>query len=164
MGSLRNMPKQGRFQRITPELSEATLTELRNCAIHSTENRILDTLAENGETLIGDYCSWYDVPINNSLKLWVDSEILPIAFRNLLDGDAIEKEKSNDPKIEGAIYALKKRSDLPDLQFKILRELSFLGTQRRMTAMELKSDLRHGHLRNIRVKEIREALKEMEKA
>lgn len=82
----------------------------------------------------------------------------------ILDGDAIEKVKSNDPKIEGAIYALKKRSDLPDLQFKILRELSFLGTQRRMTAMELKSELGGGHLRNIRVKEIREALKEMEKA
>ncbi|MGB6066299.1 MAG: hypothetical protein WBG50_15970 [Desulfomonilaceae bacterium] len=43
-------------------------------------------------------------------------------------------------------------------------EFSRFDVQQRMTAMELKSDLRHGHRRNIRVKEIREALKEMEKA
>ncbi|MGO9570537.1 MAG: hypothetical protein ACLP5H_23650 [Desulfomonilaceae bacterium] len=165
MGSLRDIPKQGRFQRVEPELSEATLTELRTFVIHSTENRILDTLTENGETLIGANTWWEDLPINNFFKLSImRREIVPIALRNLLDGDAIEKVRGNDPTIEGAIYALRKRSELPDLQFKILKVLSLLGGQRRMTVRELKSELNHGHLANIRVKEIRESLKEMEKA
>lgn len=162
MGSLRDIPKQGKFRRVEPELSEATLTELRTLAIHSVENRILDILAENGATLIKARC-WQVVRINGAGELAVDAEILPVALRNLLDGDAIEKVRGSDPTIEGAIYALTKRSDLPDLQFKILKVLSRFGW-RRMTVKELKSELNYGHLANIRVKDIREALREMEKA
>jgi hypothetical protein len=163
MGSLRDIPKQGKFKRVEPKLSEATLTELRTFAIHSTENRILDTLTERGETLTGINIWWSNIPINDSLELSPGGETVSIAIQNLLDGDMIEEVRGKDPTIEGPIYARRKRSELPDLQFKILKKLSaFAG--RKMTAMQLKSNLYYEHLRNIRVKEIREALKEMEKA